>query len=79
MGREGPGGRDQVQSEPTRPDPQDQIVPPGLLPGRTGVLIQTGLGGEGGAGFCSDVRGCGAHGPIRTVLRRLGVDDLGLS
>ena len=46
MGREGPGGRNQVQSETTRPDPQDQIVAPGLLPGRTGVLLtQTGQAG----------------------------------
>ena len=43
MEREGPGGRDQVHSETTRPDPQGQIVTPGLLPGRTGVLLtQTG-------------------------------------
>ena len=63
MGREGPGGRDQVQSEPTRPDPQDQIVTPGLLPGRTGVLIQTGLGGEGGRGSALMSEGVVLMGP----------------
>ena len=55
MGREGPGGRDQEQSETTRPDPQDQIVTPGLLPGRTGVsLTQTGGGGGSGSALMSE-------------------------
>lgn len=60
MGREGSGGRDQVQSEAIGPDPQDPIITPGLLPGGTEVAL-TQAGWAGGQ-FSSDVRGCGARG-----------------